>query len=163
MQNKCIQFCLRLDKMQHISLAEFRSINWLPTKERVHQCINAINFKFVNKNYPFYLNEIFEFTPNCRIDTRNSFAKLKHPFRKTNRGQKTLSYIDPSLWNNPPGTIKKANHLNTFKQCKKSLSKPVNRYYYHYDYLGLLLYFHYYYYYYYPQYYFTILFLTNPG
>ena len=120
MQNKCIRFCLRLDKMQHISLAEFRSINWLPTKERVHQCINAINFKFVNKNYPFYLNEIFEFTPNCRIDTRNSFAKLKHPFRKTNRGQKTLSYIGPSLWNNPPGTIKKANHLNTFKHNVKN-------------------------------------------
>ena len=59
MQNKCIQFCHRLDNMQHISLAEFRSTNWLPTKERVHQCINAITFKFVNKNCPFYLNEIF--------------------------------------------------------------------------------------------------------
>ena len=29
MQNKCIRFCFRLDKMQHISLAEFRLINWL--------------------------------------------------------------------------------------------------------------------------------------
>ena len=27
MQNKCIQFCLRLDKMQNVSLVEFRSIN----------------------------------------------------------------------------------------------------------------------------------------
>ena len=50
-----------LDKMYHRSLAEFRSINWLPTKERVHQCINVIAFKFVNKNCPFYQNEIFEF------------------------------------------------------------------------------------------------------
>ena len=107
MQNKCIRFCLRLDKMQHISLTEFRSINWLPTKERVHQCINAITFKFVNKNCPFYLNEIFEFAPHCRTDTRNSFARLKHSFRKTNTGQKTLSYIGPSLWNSLPETIKK--------------------------------------------------------
>ena len=38
MQNKRIWFCLRLDKMQHTSLTEFRSINWLPAKERVHQC-----------------------------------------------------------------------------------------------------------------------------
>ena len=52
MQNKCIRFCLRLDKMQYISLAEFRLINWLSTKERVHQCINAISFTFVNKNCP---------------------------------------------------------------------------------------------------------------
>ena len=121
MQNKCIQFCLRLNKMLHISLAEFRSINWLPTKERVHQCINAISFKFVNKNCPFYLNEIFEFAPHCRIDTRNSLAKLKHPFRKTNTGQKTLSCIGPSLWNNLPETIKKTNNLNTFKHNVKSL------------------------------------------
>ena len=107
MQNKCILFCLRLDNMQHISLGEFRSINWLPTKERVHQYINAITFKFVNKNCPFQLNEIFELAPQCRIDTRNSFAKLKHPFRKTNTGEKTLSYIGPSLWNNLHEAIKK--------------------------------------------------------
>ena len=46
MQRKCIQFCLRLDKMQQISRTEFRSINWLPTKETVHQWINAVTFKF---------------------------------------------------------------------------------------------------------------------
>ena len=67
MQKKCMRFCLRLDKMQQMSHAKFRSINWLPTKERVYQCTNAITFKFVNKNCPFYLNEIFEFTPHCRI------------------------------------------------------------------------------------------------
>ena len=39
-----------LDKMQHISLTVFRSINLLPTKERVHQCINAVTFKFANNN-----------------------------------------------------------------------------------------------------------------
>ena len=53
MQNKYMWFCLRLDKMQHISLAEFRQINWLPTKERVYQYINAITFKFVNKKLSF--------------------------------------------------------------------------------------------------------------
>ena len=42
MQNKCMWFCLRLDKMV-----------WLPTKERVYQCINAIIFKFVNKKLSF--------------------------------------------------------------------------------------------------------------
>ena len=31
---------------------EFRSINRLPTKERVHQCINAIILKFFNNNSP---------------------------------------------------------------------------------------------------------------
>ena len=106
MQNKCVRFCLKLDKMQHISFTQFRSINWLPTKESVHQCINAITFKFFVKNCSFYLNEILEFAPHRRIDTRNSFAKLKHLFCKTNTGQKTLLYIGPSLWNNLTKTIK---------------------------------------------------------
>ena len=107
MENNYTRFCIRLDKMQHISLTEFRSINWLPARERVHQCINAITLKLVNKNCPFYLNEIFGFAPHCRIDTKNSFTELKHPFRKTNTGPKTLSYMGPFLWNNLPETIKK--------------------------------------------------------
>ena len=78
-----------------ISLTEFRSINWLPTKERVHQCIIAITFKFVNNNCLIYLNEIFEFAPHCRIYTRNSFAKPKQPFCRINTGEKTLSQIGP--------------------------------------------------------------------
>ena len=81
MQNKCIRFCLRLDKMHHIFDEDFRLINWLPTNKRVDQCINTITFKFVNGTCPYYLKEIFEFAPHCRIDTINKFAKLKIPFR----------------------------------------------------------------------------------
>ena len=33
LQNKCICFCLQLDKMSHISQKEFEIINWLPIKE----------------------------------------------------------------------------------------------------------------------------------
>ena len=43
MQIKCIRFCLRLDKMHHISEKDFRLINWLPTSKRVDQCINTIH------------------------------------------------------------------------------------------------------------------------
>ena len=93
----------------------------------MHKCNN---FQVCQNNCPFYLNEILEFGPHCRIDTRNNFAKLKHPFCKTNTRQKTLSYIGPSLWNNLPKTIKNGNNWNSFKHnvYKKSLSKPVNWY-----------------------------------
>ena len=75
MQNKCIRFYLRLDKMHHIFDEDFRLINWLSTNKRVDQCINTITFKFVNDTCPYYLKEIFEFAPHCRIDKRNTFAK----------------------------------------------------------------------------------------
>ena len=49
-QNKCIRFCLRLDKMTHISRTQFEILNWLPVTERFNQCINSIVFEYVNNN-----------------------------------------------------------------------------------------------------------------
>ena len=108
MQNKWIRFCLRLDKMQHISLTQFRLINWLPTKERVHQCINALTFKFVDNNCPFYLNEIFEFALPCWINTKNNFTVLTYLtsliVRLITRGRKryrTLVTLCGTIYANP--------------------------------------------------------------
>ena len=42
-----------------------------------------------------------------KVKSRNSVPKLKHPFRKIHTGQKILSYIRPSLWNNLSETIRK--------------------------------------------------------
>ena len=86
-QNKCVRICVWLDKMYHISEEDFKLINWLPTSKRVDQYINTIKFKFVNNTWPYYLKNLFEFSPHCWIDTRDKFAKLKLPFRKTNMGQ----------------------------------------------------------------------------
>ena len=33
-QNKCIRYCLQLDKMIHISKNEFETLNWLPVSYR---------------------------------------------------------------------------------------------------------------------------------
>ena len=51
-QNKCIRYCLNLDNRAHVGIDEFIKINWLPTKERVAQCICVNIFKFSVK----YLN-----------------------------------------------------------------------------------------------------------
>ena len=113
-QNKCIRLCLKLDKRHHISSKEFELINWLPAIKRVHQRINAITLKFANNACPHYLNEVYEYVPQCRIESRSNFAKLKVPFWKTNIGQNGLSYIGPSLKNNPPGSLKKNHHFECF-------------------------------------------------
>ena len=89
------------DEMHHISDEDFRFINWLPTNKRVDQCINTITFKFVNDTCLYYLKEMFEI---------NKFAKLKIPFRKTNMGQKVISFVGPSLWNSLPELIKKPDN-----------------------------------------------------
>ena len=87
---------------------DFRSINWLPTTKRVNECINTIiTFKLFYNTFPYYLKEIFEFAPHCRMDTRNQLAKPKIPFRKTNMGKKTISVFGSSLWKRLPESIKK--------------------------------------------------------
>ena len=121
LQSKCTRFCLKLDKMHHISEEEFRLMNWLPTSKRVNQCINTITYNFVDKTCPYYLNEIFEFTPHCRIGTRNNFSKLKNLFPNTHMRQKIISYIGLFVWKSLRDTIKKANSLNTFKHTFKLL------------------------------------------
>ena len=37
MQNKCIHFCPKLDKMNQISEEDFETINWLAVDQRVQQ------------------------------------------------------------------------------------------------------------------------------
>ena len=87
-QNKCIRFCPRLDKMHHISEEDFRLINWVPTSKRVYQCINTITFKFVKNTCPYYLKEIFEFAPHCKITQEISLLNLKFLFTRQTWGRK---------------------------------------------------------------------------
>ena len=87
--------------------------------ERFNQCINSIVFKYVNDQCPNYLNEVFQIAPENNIQTRGSFLKLKYLFRKTNAGQRALSYIGPTIWNKIPDTLKRTKNLNTFKHNLK--------------------------------------------
>ena len=116
MQNKCIYFCLKLDKI-HISEEDFKTVNWLPVDQKVQQILNVTVFKYVNKAYPCYM-KVFEYAPQGRISSTNNYAKIKVSFHKTTMGQKSLSYIGPSVWNKLPSSMKR-NILNKLKHDVK--------------------------------------------
>ena len=86
-QNKCIRFCLRLDKKSHIGAEEFKNINWLPVNDRFNQTICSHVFKVFDKKYLSYMSDIFD-NRSQRRTTRSSFKKLNQPCRKTNQGQR---------------------------------------------------------------------------
>ena len=44
--------------------------------KRVHQCINAITFKFVSNSYHHYLNQICEYAPQCSIESRRNISLI---------------------------------------------------------------------------------------
>ena len=119
MQNKCIRFCLELDKMHHISEEDFKTIIWLPVDKRAQQSLNVTVFKYVNKACPYYMKEVFDYASQGRISSRNNYTKLKIPFRKTTVGQKSLPYVGPSVWNKLPSSMKRNTGLNKFKHDVK--------------------------------------------
>ena len=96
-QNKCIRFCLKLQSRKHISNEHFHKLDWLPINQSFQQCITSTVFKFVQNKCLAYMNKVFRPAENMRINTRNTFLKLNHPFRKTSTGQKCLSYIGPAI------------------------------------------------------------------
>ena len=59
------------------------------------------------------------YAPSLFYNNRNSHNKLIQPFRKTNIGQNSISYIGPCVWNILPDNLKMSNTLNTFKHNLK--------------------------------------------
>ena len=59
-QNKCVQFCLTLDKMAHVSQNEFGKSNWFPLSDRINHSVLSTTFKFANDIGPNYLNEVLQ-------------------------------------------------------------------------------------------------------
>ena len=103
--------------MTHISHKEFETLNCLFLTVRFNQCINSVVFKYVNDQYPNYLNKVFQTAPENNLQTRD-FLKLKCPLHKINAGQKPLSFIGPTIWSKTPDTLKRTN--NYLKELKNS-------------------------------------------
>ncbi len=57
-QNKCIRFYLDLKNKAHIGTDEFKSIIWLPVRNRMEQNISSNVFKFLKCKVPAYYGEI---------------------------------------------------------------------------------------------------------
>ena len=87
--------------------------------QRLQQCVTSTVFKFVQRKCPANTNEVFRPAENMKINTRNSFLKLNHPFQKTSTRQKGLPYIGPAIWKRIPEIIRKTRNLNTFKHKMK--------------------------------------------
>ena len=77
------------------------------TQIRVKQNVTSTTFKLVHHKCPAYINKVFRPVENIRINTRNSYLKLNHPFRKTSTGKNGLSNTEPAVWNNIPEILKK--------------------------------------------------------
>ena len=119
-QNKCIRFCLNMPARSHISHEEFKNINWLPTKDRVDQCIALNVFKYWSKTAPSYVDDLY--TPSFNTyNTRRSQMALDIPLKKTSLGQKGMSYLGPSIWNKLSISLKSNISASSFTHNFKNI------------------------------------------
>ena len=87
--------------------------NWFTIHERVPQCSLCSVYKFFT--FLFVLIILYVSLEVNGVHTRPSYQKLNGSHQKTNVGQKSLSYVGPSRWNNLSKTIKTSSSLNAFK------------------------------------------------
>ena len=118
-QNKCIRFCLQLDKTSKIRLKEFLQLNWQNVHDRYLQFIVSDIFKFQNDQFPDHFNEFFSPVGENDVITRSSNKKLKLLFRKTKLEIQSLSSVRPNTWNSLPNNLKSATSVNSFKHYIK--------------------------------------------
>ena len=164
LQSKCIRFCLNLNNRAHVRQNEFEKINWLPVNDCFEKIISSMSFKFCNNTRPPYMNDVFKPTGQPNTTTRTFLRKLNQPLRRTNHGQKNISYITPIIWNNLPNSLKTTDKLNSYKNRGKEhflhrIKTETNNVYRQFNFFNAqpLFIFHYYYYYYYYCYYYQII------
>ena len=124
-----MRFYLHLDNREHIGTEHFGfgMINWLPTDQRIKQCLSTSVFESFSEMCPQYMNEIYK-TPNQNnIVTRNSSSKLFQSLRTKTLTQKFLSYLRPLIWNGLLDDVKLSNNENKFKHKvkKRKLRKKI--------------------------------------
>ena len=84
-----------------------------------HNVLYAVYTNLLLRICPNDFDEIYVPLETNGVHTRSSYQKLNVPHRKTNVGQKALSYVGPSLWNNLNKTLKTSTSLNAFKHNMK--------------------------------------------
>ena len=86
-----------------------------------------MTFKHFNNLSPLYMNDVFKPAGQNTTATRTYLFKLSQPLRKTNHGQKSLSYVAPCIWNKLPDFLKTTENVNTFKhRIKKDFFRRMN-------------------------------------
>ena len=105
-QNKCIRFCLQLDKISRICVKEFLELNVLNVHDRYIQFIVSDIFKCYSNQWPDYYNEVFWPVEDNGVATCCCNKKLKLTFRKSKLGMQGLFYVGLVLGISSPITLR---------------------------------------------------------
>ena len=103
------------------SIGLIQSLKWPTVSDIIRGETETTVYKSLNGLVPEYHSSLFEkrSTRNVR-ELRNTETDLSIPLRKTNNGQRAISFRGPKLWNRVELDVKQAPSLATFKRRIKS-------------------------------------------
>ena len=98
-----------------------RSLNWPTVDDIIRSEIATTMYKSLNGLVPEYLSNLFRKNSTRYVrKLRNTDTDLSLPLRKTNNGQRDISFRGPKLRNQLERDAKQAPFLATFKRRIKN-------------------------------------------
>ena len=101
-----------------------RNLHWLPISARIEHKLLTITYKCLNGKAPEYLSDLLSVIPGSRGMLRfsNKYKQLVIPkVKRKTIAARSFSTMVPSLWNELPDSLHRANSLETFKAEHKTL------------------------------------------
>ncbi len=117
-QKRAARVILDVRDLQTPSSEMFKSLNWMPLRDRVTYRKTCIMYKSLNCLAPIYMSEMMKYvhesnSRNTRTSARNdlSLRRGKHKDIYIN----SLAYSGAKIWNDIPTNIRNAVSLESFK------------------------------------------------
>lgn len=119
LQNCAARLLTYTKKTTHITPV-LRSLHWLPVDKRIAFKILLLVYRTLHTSAPVYLQDTLNiYTPPRNLRSSNSQI-LQVPRVKRNWGERSFSYIGPTLWNNLPFSLRQAKSIQVFKSNLKT-------------------------------------------
>ena len=101
-----------------------RNLHWLPIRARIEHKLPTVTYKCLNGEAPDYLSDLLSVIPELRRKLRlsNKYKQLVIPrVKRKTFAARSFSIMAPSLWNELPDSLWKANSVEIFKAELKTL------------------------------------------
>ena len=101
-----------------------RNLHWLPIRARIEHKLLTMTYKCLKGEAPDYLSDLLSVIPESRRTLRssNTYKQLVVPrVKRKTFAARSFSIMAPSLWNELPDSLQKANSVENFKAELKTL------------------------------------------
>ena len=97
-----------------------KELHWLPVNKRIQYKILITVFHCLNNTGPQYLSDLLKsYVPTRRLRSSQDNLMVVPKTQYCSYGNRSFSYLGPSLWNKLPKHIREKTELNEFKKAIK--------------------------------------------